>query len=135
MHFTTGHIQLTGSIWFRQGTPARPKPDDADQAKPARIPFNLTLTEAEFSELRHWLTADTPTLFQLPAPLRHLRRISPQPSGVTTLELELTNEQLPVWWNWDIVFPLTIRLAIPPPEYDYLTGILNREHWSADLMW
>lgn len=121
---------LTGSIWFR-----RDPPDDPDLIKPARIPFQLKLTEAEFSELRQWLAMDASAAFQLPAPLRHLSRISPQPAGVNVLELELTHEQLPAWWNWDVVFPLTIRLAIPPPEYTYLTGILNRESWSADLMW
>lgn len=130
MQFTTGHILLTGSIWFRRDVPA-----DPDLVKPARVPFKLKLTEAEFDELRRWLALDTSSPLQLPAPLRHLRRLSTQPSGISTLELELTHEQLPAWWNWDVVFPLTIRLTIPPPEYNYLTGILSREHWSAELMW
>ncbi|GEM_PF-1557368 len=130
MNFTNRQMLLTGSIWFRRDALAQ-----SGEPVPNRIPFQLTLTEAELDELRRWLETDASPSFQLPAPLQHLRRVSPQSSDTNTFELELSHEQLPPWWNWDIVFPLTVRLNIRPREYAYLTGTLNREYWSDNLSW
>ena len=135
IHFMPDHILLTGSIWFRRDNPVQSKQTAYNRTIPDRIPFQLKLTNAKFSEMRHWLAVDTKTPFQLPAPLRHLSRISPQMPDVNVIDLELTHDQLPSWWNWDVVFPLTVRLTIRPTEYAYLTGILSREYWSADLTW
>ncbi len=130
MNFKNEQMVLTGSIWFRRDTLPQ-----SGEPVPNRIPFRLALTEAQFNELRGWVSSDAPLPFQLPAPLRQLRRISPQSSDINTFELELSHEQLPPWWNWDVVFPLTIRLNIRPHEYAYLAGTLNREYWSANLSW
>ncbi len=130
MNFTDERMLLTGSIWFRRDVVAQ-----VGEPVPNRVPFRLTLTEAEFNELRRWVSSDAPLPFQLPAPLRHLSRISPQSSDINTFELELSHEQLPPWWNWDIIFPLTIRLNIHSHEYAYLTNTLSREYWSANLSW
>ena len=132
MSFTKEQMLLTGSIWFRRDAPAQVRPEPI---VPNRIPLRLALTETEFDELRHWLTTDAPAPLQLPDPLRHLRRVHSPQADVTVFEIELCHEQLPAWWNWDVVFPLTVRLIIRPREYAYLTNTLNREQWSANLIW
>ncbi len=130
MNFTNGQMLLTGSIWFRRDAVAQ-----SGDPVPSRIPFRLILTEAEFNELSRWISSGISLPFQLPAPLRHLSRTSPSASGATTFELELSHEQIPPWWNWDVVFPLTVRLNIPPHEYTYLANAVSREYWSSDLSW
>ena len=129
LYFDSGHVVLSGTVWHRRSS----SPQARQEAN--RLRFQSQLTEDPLTELREWLTNDSTAPFTLAEPVRLIRRLPPTPDGVTQLELELTLDQVPPWWDWDISFPLTVRLEIRPNEFNYLTNTLSRDYWSADLTW
>ncbi len=129
LYFTGGQVQLTGTIWPRHSVAADPR------SRQPLLRFDKLLSETELDRLQLWLANESNTPLPLPNPLKQIRRLNDQPTGVTHLELELSTDQVPPWWDWDISFPLKIELEVRRNELDYLTKSLNREHWSADLTW
>lgn len=129
LSFEGEQVLVNGTIW-----PRRPdnKPS-RHQSSPLR--FVKHFSEADFVRLQHWLASDSVEPLPLPSPLRYLRRLTTPTDGVTYLELELAFDQVPPWWNWEITFPLKVKLEIRKNEFNYLTNSLGREHWSTDLTW
>lgn len=129
LYFSSGQVQLTGTIWPRHPVTADPR------SRQPLLRFDKHFLATELDSLQLWLANDSASPLLLPSPLKQLRRLDDRPAGVTHLELELAMDQVPVWWNWDVSFPLKIQLEVRQNELNYLTKSLNRGHWSADLTW
>lgn len=121
-----GQVLLSGTLWLQ---PPAPRP------QPSRVRFNRVFPEADIAHLQEWLTAQPAESLPLPEPLRQLKRVSAADEQTVRLELELTLEQVPPWWAWDVSFPLRVLLEIRPNEYAYLTQSLSRDRWTTDLTW
>ena len=129
LYFDKGQVLLNGRVW-----PRRPGTLGAAYELPD-LRFNTLFSEEDMGKLQHWLLAGSPESLGLPAPLGRVHRLPDPDNGRVQFAVELTTDQVPAWWNWDVEFPLTVRLEVGQNEFTYLTQTLNREHWSADLTW
>ncbi|MGF7214240.1 hypothetical protein GGR92_000380 [Spirosoma lacussanchae] len=123
-----GLVRLSGTVWpLRQATRSQPQ-------QPV-VRFHSLLPPDQLTALQTWLASESSTPLPFTDPIRYVRRLSSPVGNITQLELELSLEQVPVWWNWEIRFPLIVRLDIRQPEFVYLTRALQRDSWSVDLSW
>lgn len=129
LYFDGGQVLLTGTLW-----PRRPTAFQTQYQSP-RLRFQSIFTEEQITNLQRWLSTGSTAPFPLVDPIRAVHRLPTQLNDMTQLELELSLNEVPVWWNWDVSFPLTIQLEVRPNEFLYLTKSLSREYWSADLTW
>lgn len=130
LDFDKEEVLLSGTLWPRRPSSREPR------MQPLRLRFSTLFTESELISIQEWLTADdatTPLL--LTGDVRQLSRVMGPDPSTTYLDLEFTFDQVPVWWDWPISFPLRARLEVRANEFAYLTESLNRERWSADLTW
>lgn len=132
LYFDSGQVLLTGTLWPR---PPASGAAHSPRTQPPRLRFQSHLSESQLNELRHWLLNGSSTPFALAEPIRYIRRLPTQPDGLVQFDMELSFDQVPPWWDWAVVFPLTVRVEVRLNEFTYLTNALQREYWSADLTW
>lgn len=123
-------VWLNATVW-----PQRQPLHDAHQPHP-RLRFSTQLPQKDILQLQQWLTSNSEEPLHFTDPIRLVRRVkNSEHDEIIRLELDYYLQPEPAWWDWEISFPLKIRLEMRPAEFNYLTNALNRENWSRDLTW